>query len=189
MACFRPASFLATTEPRRAVTPVQHEMKTKSDDPNDISLKSLGTRPQEQPPPPYVDREEARRARLLENAAREARERKQAREGSAASRPGSVAAPPPMVPPPAAAPEPQPQPQSKPKTPSPEPKDSTDTARLLSNPSSARSQPSDDDPQSPRRQSAATPQGLAGMSINDILKMKMAQKADGKKKPRKIIST
>jgi hypothetical protein len=165
-------------------------MKTKSDDPADIGLKSLSPQPQEQPPPPYVDREEARRARLLENAAREARERKQAREGSAASRPGTAAAPPPpMVPSPAPAPAPEPQPQPQPKTPSPEPKDSSDTARLLSNPPSARSGPSDDDPQSPRRRSAATPQGLAGMSINDILKMKMAQKADGKRKPRKIIST
>ena len=157
--CFRPTSFMETTEPRRPVTPIQHEMKTKADDPSDIGMKPLSTQP-----PPYVDREEARRARLLENAAREARERKQAREGSAVSRPTTAAT-----------------------QPSPEPNVS-DRAKLLSD-SPPPGGPSPDKTPSPRSQGTTTPQGLAGMSINDILKMKMAQKADGKKKPRKILTT
>ena len=166
----RPASFLTTTEPRRPLTPTQQDPKQKADDPPaDIGLKPLSA--SQAPPPPYVDRDEARRAKLLDNAAREARERKQAREGSAVSRPGTGTQP--IIP-------------AKPPTPpSPDPKDS-DRAKLLDGPTPGRS---DDGMSSPRRQATATPQGLAGMSINDILKMKMAQKADGKKKPRKIIST
>jgi len=92
-------------------------------------------------PPSAKDREEARRARLLENAAREARERKQN------SRPTTTAGP------------------NSPAT--------DDTSKLLDN-------------SSPRGDGAATPRGLAGMSINDILKMKSR---DGPRKPRKIVSS
>ena len=88
------------------------------------------------------DREEARRARLLENAAREARERKQN------SRPNTAASPPSPA--------------------------ADDTAKLL------------DD--SARDDGTATPHGLAGMSINDIVKMKMSQR-EGPRKPRKIVSS
>jgi len=91
------------------------------------------------------DREEARRARLLENAAREARERKQN------SRPTTAVSP--TTPPP----------------------DSDDTAKLL-------------DDSSARGEGSETPHGLAGMSINDIVKMKMSQR-DGPRKPRKIVSS
>ena len=86
------------------------------------------------------DREEARRARLLENAAREARERKEK------SRPNTGAA--------------------KPTT----PPVADYTAKLP-------------DDQSPRDNGSQTPQGLAGMSISDILKMKK----QGSRKPRKIV--
>jgi len=92
-------------------------------------------------------KEEARRARLLENAAREARERKQN------SRPTTAVSPTP--PSPAA----------------------DDTARLL-----------DDPPAAGRGDGSQTPHGLAGMSINDIVKMKMSQR-DGPRKPRKIVSS
>lgn len=137
-------------------------MKTKSDDPANISMKPLSPQP-----PPYADREEARRAKLLENAAREARERKQQRDPS--SRPGTSTD----------------RPTSAATGPSPEPKDS-DTAQLLPGPSGGGADKGQDQIPSDR----ATPQGLAGMSINDILKMKMAQKSgDGKKKQRKIISS
>ena len=87
------------------------------------------------------DRDEARRARLLENAAREARERKQN------SRPNTAT--------------------------SPLPPATDDTAKLLDNPSASGDR-------------AQTPKGLAGMSINDILKMKAK---DGPRKPRKIVSS
>jgi len=88
-------------------------------------------------PASATDREEARRQRLLENAAREARERKQN------SRPNTGIGSP----------------------------EAGDTAKLLDN-------------SSPRGDGSQTPQGLAGMSINDILKMK-----DGPRKPRKIVSS
>ena len=90
-------------------------------------------------------KEEARRARLLENAAREARERKQN------SRPTTAVSPTP---------------------PSPA---TDDTAKLLDNPS-------------PRGEGSETPHGLEGMSINDIVRMKMSQR-DGPRKPRKIVSS
>jgi len=93
-------------------------------------------------PPSAKDREEARRARLLENAAREARERKQN------SRPNTGA--------------------GSPTSPAPD-----DTAKLL-------------DEQSPRGDGSQTPKGLAGMSINDILRMKTK---DGTRKKKKIVSS
>jgi len=73
--------------------------------------------------------------------------------------------------------------------PSTEPNDS-DRAKLINDspPPPTPRVPSHND-LTPRSQGTTTPQGLAGMSINDILKMKMAQKSDGKKKPRKILTT
>jgi len=105
---------------------------TKEPEPGPVTeMKPLGTMSAR-------DREEARRARLLDKAAREARERKQN------SRPNTGVSPLPIT---------------------------DDTANLLDN-------------SSPRGDGSQTPKGLAGMSINDILKMK-----NGPRKPRKIISS
>jgi hypothetical protein len=136
--------YIAQPAAQRAVTPVQ-EFKGQPVDqpPAAAEMKTMA------PPPPY-DREEARRTRLLDNAAREARERRQNSRPSTAS---TTAAP--TLSEPAAEPE------------------AAHSARLLS----------------PRADGSTTPQGLSGMSINDILKMKLAQKADGKRKPRKIITS
>lgn len=123
--------------------------------------------PDQSPPPKYVDRQEEKRARLLENAARESRMRreKEMEEGRPTSRPFTA-------------------PKRQPPPPAPEEDTASDkhgsTTNLLGKPEK------DETPEAGAGGSGQ-PQSMAGMSINEILKMKVAQKAD-KKRPRKIVA-
>ena len=109
------------------------------------------------PPPMYTDKREERRARLLENAARESRERQQkaAEEGRLTSRPFTI-----------------------PKRQAPEALlEADEEAPAQGNAGSSTNLISQ--AESPR--DAATPtQNVAGMPISDILRMKMVQQAKQK---------
>ena len=117
----------------------------------------------EDPPPMYTDKREEKRAKLLENAAKESRERQQkaAEEGRPASRPFTA--------PKRQAPETPPKADE-----APAPENQGSTTNLISQAESPRD-------------AATPPQNMAGMSISDILRMKMAQQAK-QKRPRKILA-
>lgn len=119
----------------------------------------------ESPPPKYVDRAEEKRARLLENAARESRMRREMTDdGRPTSRPFTA-------------------PKRQPTPPEEDTASHGSTTNLLGKPEK------DETPEAAGGAggSGQQPQSMAGMSINEILKMKVTQKND-KKRPRKIVA-
>ena len=110
------------------------------------------------PPPTYADKAEEKRARLLENAAKEARDRR-VKEAEAEGRPLSTVSR-------ATTAKHQPSPTAG----AQEPENTGSTVNLL------------------KEDAWEEEEDQQNMSIGEILKLKMAQKAD-KKKPRKVIAS
>ena len=159
----RDSSSLVTYQHTSTQSIKKDPMTIFEDDVEPVTARNV--RVVEDPPPMYTDKREERRARLLENAARESRERqkKAAEEGRLTSRPFTI--------PKRQAPEALVEADEE----APAQGNSGSSTNLISQAESPRD--------------AATPtQNAAGMPINDILRMKMAQQAK-QKGPRKSLAT
>ena len=153
-----PPSFV--TYQHTSVQPIKKDpMTIFEDDVEPVTASNVQVA--EDPPPMYPDKREERRARLLESASKESRERQQkaAEEGRPASRPFTA-----------------------PKRQEPETLPKADEASTPENTGSTTNLVSQAEPPPP---AATVPLNMAGMSIGDILRMK--QQAT-QKRIRKILA-